>query len=145
MGLESNFSLSNEVRLSHGTILVFCNGFIELIIFFLFNFIRLPSPNWFRLVTQFPIPSSFVNFLSLWLLLFLLLILLNSPFVVLFLLISFFVSSFLFLIFLYWFFDSFSAGSPKINIKIDELRILLDEVSDSILFKEVVRFLLQIK
>merc|ERR1719427_1729752 len=131
MGLESDFSLCNKVRLSHWTILVFCNGFIELVIFSLFNIIRLPSPNWFRLVTQFPIPSSFVNFLSLWLLLFLL--------------ISFFVSSVLFLIFLYWLFDSFSAGSPKINIKIDELRIFLNEVSDSILFKEVIRFFLQIK
>merc|ERR1719427_2348065 len=123
MGLESDFSLCNKVRLSHWTILVFCNGFIELVIFSLFNIIRLPSPNWFRLVTQFPIPSSFVNFLSLWLLLFLLLILLNGPFIILFLLISFVVSSFLFLIFLYWLFDSFSAGSPKINLKIDELRI----------------------
>merc|ERR1719427_2478281 len=102
MGLESDFSLCNKVRLSHWTILVFCNGFIELVIFSLFNIIRLPSPNWFRLVTQFPIPSSFVNFLSLWLL--------------------------LFLVFLYWLFDSFSAGSPKINIKIDELRIFLNEV-----------------
>merc|ERR1719154_942690 len=76
------------------------------------------------------VPSSFINLLCLWLFLFFLLV--------------FFDGSLIFL-FLNWLLNSLSAGSPQVNVEVDELGVLLDKVPDSILLQEVIRFFLEMQ
>merc|ERR1711963_471403 len=113
--------------LSHWTILVLGDGFVELIIFFLFNVVWLPCPDWLCFIAQLPVPSGLLN----------LSVLLNRSFFILSLVLLLFILSrgilSILLILLNWFLNCFSRRSPQEDVEIDELRILFDQVSNSIL------------
>ena len=134
--------------LGHWSVLVLGDRLVELFILSFLDLLRLSGPNWLRLIAQFPVPCGFVHLLCLWLLLFLLLVLFDSALLILlliFLLDLIFVLLDFLVLLLNGLLHSLCLASPKVDVEVDELAVLLDQLLHSVLLQIVPRLLLQVE
>jgi hypothetical protein len=67
--LEGDLTLSHEVSVCKGSVCVFGDALVELVVVAGRDFIWLSSPDWLGLVDKLPIPSCLLNLFGLWLVL----------------------------------------------------------------------------
>lgn len=126
---ERDFSLGTEVHMAQWLFRVLGDALVELLVLVLLDLVRLAHPDRLHVVHLLPVPSGLLDLLRL-----LLLLLLFDG--------SVFSGRWLFLD---DFFDHFSLGLPQENVKVDELRVLVNEVLKGVWLQEIGGLLLQVQ
>jgi len=132
-GSELNFTFSVEMNMSQRISVIFTERFIEIVVFFYFDFFFRSVPKSFDIIDSFPFPNHFSDGLGFWFFIFLVFIFDLKVIVIIvviiiffFFFINFFVSFFIIKFFIInWNFSSYFFLDSQVNWETDELGVFL--------------------
>merc|ERR1711971_954103 len=130
---ESDLSFCHEMGVGQGAVGVRGEALVEFVVLIDFDFFGGSCPNGFGIINQIPIPCGLLNlFSNLWFFFFF-----NGSIFIISL--SFGLSGLLSVL------NSFSLGTPQVDVKVDELGIFFDKTFDCIYFQKVISLFFQYK